>query len=82
MPDVSGHEVEAVVDRGRGDLKVRVGKPAAFPSKSRLDLAEDTRDRDIVGKNGQGRQDPRIDVLQITPDGNGRARARRWPTGR
>ena len=26
MPDVSGHELESVVDGGRGDLKVRVGK--------------------------------------------------------
>lgn len=65
MPDVSGHELEAVVDGGRGDLKVRVGKPAAFSCQVRLDLAEDARDRDIVGKNSHGRQDARIDVLEM-----------------
>ena len=65
MPDVSSHEVEAVVDRGRSDLKVRVGKPAAFSCQFRLDLAEDAGDRDIVRENSYGREDASIDVLEM-----------------
>ncbi len=65
MTDVSGHEFEPVVDGGRGDLEIGVGKPAPFFRQSRLDLSVDARDRDIVRKDSHCQQYPRIDVLKM-----------------
>src|ERR1035441_6195541 len=52
MADVARHELEAVMERRRGDLEIRVGqRPAALP-QGRLDLPVDACESTLAEMTG------------------------------
>jgi hypothetical protein len=54
VPNIPRHDLQAVKDRCRGDLQIRIGHGSAANGKRRLDLTEEARRRNIVRKNGHG----------------------------
>lgn len=65
VPKIASHNLQAVKDGRRSDLQIRIGQSSSPDGKPCLNLAEDSRCRDIVRKNGQGGQDELFDVLQM-----------------
>lgn len=57
MPNVAGHHLQPVVDRGRGDLQVGVGKPPPVAIEPRLNFTENPGDGHVVGKHRDGLKD-------------------------
>ena len=65
MPDIAGHEVEPVVQRGRRDLKIRVGQDPSLAREAGVNLSERAGDGSIVRQHRDSDQHSAVDVLEM-----------------
>jgi len=65
MPQISGDELESVVERGRGYLQVGVGERHSSAAHLRLDVPTYPGNRDIEGKHSNSRQHLFFDPLDV-----------------
>jgi hypothetical protein len=66
MADVPRHQLEAMMDRGRGDLQVRIGEQSSLRFELGTHATEDERRRNVVGQDRYGSEHTLLDVSQMS----------------